>query len=200
MSKLFNRGPAVARRWANLGYYRALYGWSAFDDGCDIGKRCRVILRDGGRMHFGPECVIDNDMTLEVTGRLEVGGRTVFGHHCTIAARSVVKLGSCCLVAEMVSIRDHDHNFERLDIPVIDQGAIISDVTIGDNVWLGAKVNVLRGVTIGDNAVIGAGAVVTHDIPPNAVAVGAPARVLRFRSPGDNAGGSASARVSTDHG
>jgi acetyltransferase-like isoleucine patch superfamily enzyme len=81
----------------------------------------------------------------------------------------------------MVSIRDHDHNFARLDVPTRDQGASVSDVAIGSNVWLGSKVTVLRGVTIGDNAVVGAGAVVTRDIPENAVAVGVPARVLRYR-------------------
>ena len=54
-----------------------------------------------------------------------------------------------------------------------------ADVKIGNNVWIGAGVNVLPGVTIGDNSVIGAGAVVTKDIPSNVVAVGNPARVLR---------------------
>jgi acetyltransferase-like isoleucine patch superfamily enzyme len=54
-------------------------------------------------------------------------------------------------------------------------------VTIGDNVWMGARVTVLPGVTIGENAVIGAGSVVTKDIPPNAIAVGNPAQVLRLR-------------------
>lgn len=52
-------------------------------------------------------------------------------------------------------------------------------IVIGDNVWLGGGVIVLAGVTIGENSVIGAGAVVTRDIPPNVVAVGNPARVMR---------------------
>lgn len=54
-----------------------------------------------------------------------------------------------------------------------------ADVHIGDNVWLGAGVVVLPGVTIGENSVIGAGSVVTKDIPANVVAVGNPCRVLR---------------------
>jgi acetyltransferase-like isoleucine patch superfamily enzyme len=133
-------------------------------------------------MSFGENCILDRDITVEVTrGRLEVGEGTIFGHHCTIAARSLVSIGSYCLIAEMVSIRDHDHNFARLDVPTRDQGASVSDVAIGSNVWLGSKVTVLRGVTIGDNAVVGAGAVVTRDIPENADAVGVPARVLRYR-------------------
>ena len=52
-------------------------------------------------------------------------------------------------------------------------------IHIGENVWLGANVTVLGGVTIGDNAVIAAGAVVTKNIPPNTVAAGVPARVVR---------------------
>ena len=52
-------------------------------------------------------------------------------------------------------------------------------ITIGDNVWLGGGVIVLAGVTIGENTVVGAGAVVTRDLPPNVVAVGNPARVIR---------------------
>ena len=55
------------------------------------------------------------------------------------------------------------------------------EVRIGNDVWMGARAIVLSGVTIGDGAVIGAGAVVTSDIPPYAIAVGVPARVLRYR-------------------
>ena len=52
-------------------------------------------------------------------------------------------------------------------------------ITIGDNVWLGGGVIVCPGVTIGENTVVGAGAVVTRDLPPNVVAAGVPARVVR---------------------
>lgn len=58
--------------------------------------------------------------------------------------------------------------------------AIAKPVTIGDGAWIGGNVTVLMGVTIGKNAVIGAGAVVTHDVPENAVVVGNPARVVRY--------------------
>ena len=132
-------------------------------------------------MTFGNDCILDRHITVEVTGRLEVGEGTIFGHHCTLAARSLVRFGPYCLVAEMVSIRDHDHTFASLEVPIRNQGASVSDVIIGRNVWLGSKVTVLRGVTIGDNAIVGAGAVVTRDIPANAIAVGVPARVLRYR-------------------
>lgn len=58
--------------------------------------------------------------------------------------------------------------------------AIAKPVTIGDGVWIGGNATVLMGVTIGKNAVIGAGAVVTHDVPENALVVGNPARVVKY--------------------
>ncbi|WP_238596563.1 acyltransferase [Abditibacterium utsteinense] len=121
-------------------------------------------------------------MTIEVEGRLEVGERTIFGHHCTLAARDSIIIGADCLLAEMVSIRDHDHRFDNLEIPIREQGIVSAPVVIGKNVWLGAKVTVLKGVTIGDNAVVGANAVVTKNLPKNAIAVGIPAKVIRLRT------------------
>jgi maltose O-acetyltransferase len=56
-------------------------------------------------------------------------------------------------------------------------------IAIGDNVWLGGGAIVLPGVTIGENTVVGAGSVVTRDLPANVVAVGNPARVVRFLDP-----------------
>ena len=53
-------------------------------------------------------------------------------------------------------------------------------IIIGKNVWIGSNATIAPGVTIGDNAVIGAGAVVTKDIPENAVAVGVPAKVIKY--------------------
>lgn len=133
---------------------------------------------------FGSRCVLDRDMTVECSGSLEVGSGTIFGHHCTLAARESVVIGNDCLIAEMVSIRDHDHRFDLgLDTPVRDQGFDCRPVRIGSNVWLGCKVTVVKGISIGDNAVVGANSVVTHDVPANAVAVGAPARVVRYRVP-----------------
>ena len=56
---------------------------------------------------------------------------------------------------------------------------MVAPVAIGDDVWLGARVIVLKGVTIGDGAIVGAGSVVTRDIPPWSIAGGQPAKVIR---------------------
>ena len=178
---LLIRALRAFERGAELQYVRLAYGHSAFGDDCEIRFGHHFSIARGAELRFGTGCIIDRGMTVEVSGRLEVGPRTIFGHHCTVAAKSSVRIGANCLIAELVSIRDHDHDFARLDLPTRDQGAVVADVVVGSNVWLGSKVTVLKGVTIGDNAVIGAGAVVSRDIPENAVAAGVPARVVRYR-------------------
>ena len=152
-----------------------------FGDRCDVRARLEIRVGSRGRVEFGECCVLDRDLTMECDGVIRIGDRTIFGHHCTIAARRAIEIGEDCLIAEMVSIRDHDHRFERLDFLIREQGEIVAPVHIGRNVWLGAKATICKGVSIGDNAIVGANAVVTHDIPPNAIAAGVPARVIRMR-------------------
>jgi acetyltransferase-like isoleucine patch superfamily enzyme len=76
---------------------------------------------------------------------------------------------------------DFDHGASESDRPVRLQGIYKRDVRLGHNCWVGYGACILRGVTVGDNAIIGTSAVVTKDVPDNAVVGGAPARVLRMR-------------------
>ena len=76
-----------------------------------------------------------------------------------------------------------DNHGARRGVPHREQASVEADVLIGADVWIGANCTILPGVTIQDGAVIGAGAVVTKDVPANAVAVGNPARVVKYRAP-----------------
>lgn len=134
--------------------------------------------------------MLDHRLTVECRGELLVGARTIFGHTCTIGVRRRVVIGADCLIAELVSIRDHDHQFTDPNVPIRSQGAAAEAVVIGTNVWIGSKATVLKGVTIGDGAIIGAGAVVSRDIPAGAIALGVPARVVRYRDGFTGADGS----------
>lgn len=147
----------------------------------DIRKGLDLILERGGQLEIASGCVLDRYATIECGGQLQIGRNVVFGHHCTLACRESVVIGDDCMIAEMVSIRDHDHKFENLEVPIRLQGDAIKPVMIGRNVWLGAKVTVCKGVTIGDNAIVGANAVVTKDIPANAIYGGVPAKLIRMR-------------------
>lgn len=161
---------------ANLRSPRASFGAR-----CDIRPQLELRLEGDGRVDVGTDCVLDRGTVLWSAGTLRIGDRTVLGHHCTLAAREQVTLGADCLVAESVSIRDHDHAFDRTDVPIREQGARTAAVCIGSDVWIGAKATIVRGVTIGDHAVVAAGAVVTHDVAPYAVVAGVPATVIRSR-------------------
>lgn len=169
----------AARRRVGLTVARLRYPRAQLGDRCDLGPGVRLRIGATASVVVGDRCVIDEGTVIECRGRLSVGERTVVGHHCTFAVAEEVSIGSDCLIAELVSIRDHDHAFEQTDIPVLDQGQRVAPVRIGRNVWLGAKVTVTRGVTIGDDTVVGANSVVTRDLPAGVVAVGAPARVVR---------------------
>jgi acetyltransferase-like isoleucine patch superfamily enzyme len=81
-------------------------------------------------------------------------------------------------IAEHVKIRDQDHVF-GLGLKPSQAGFSTAPVFIGDNVWIGAKATITKGVKIGNNCVVGANSVVTCDVPANSVVVGAPARVVR---------------------
>ncbi len=85
---------------------------------------------------------------------------------------------------EVIVLTQH-HKFDRLDIPMRQQGhKPYEPVIIGDDVWIGIRAIILPGVKIGKGAIIGAGAVVTKDVPEYAIVGGVPARVIKLRSPG----------------
>jgi acetyltransferase-like isoleucine patch superfamily enzyme len=110
-------------------------------------------------------------------GTLEIGERSLVNFGCSIVALERVTIGERCLIGPHCMIMDtafhHVEPARRLDEPTA------VPITIGNNVWLGARVIVFPGVTIGDDAVVGIGSVVTRDIPARAVAAGVPARVIR---------------------
>src|ERR671933_1578030 len=114
-------------------------------------------------------------------GEVEIGAKTVLGQECTISAFQHVSIGRECIVADRVMLIDFDHGVVEVERPIRVQGIYKRDVRVGHNVWVGYGAWFLRGATVGDNAVIGTLSVVTKDVPANAVAAGAPVRVLRMR-------------------
>lgn len=139
--------------------------------GLDIGER--AIL--------GERCRIDVHLSEVGLARIAVGAGTILGPRNHLGAASSVEIGSGVLTAEGVTILDHDHDFSDPEDPRRRNRTVIAaPVRIEDRVFLGERVVVLKGVTIGRCAVVGAHAVVTHDLPPYSMCVGAPARPIAF--------------------
>jgi acetyltransferase-like isoleucine patch superfamily enzyme len=98
----------------------------------------------------------------------------------TICAASSIEIGQGCLMGADVMIVDTDfHPLAPEGRRYAQVGAATAPVRIGNNVFLGARTVVLKGVTIGDNTVVGAGSVVTKDLPENVLAGGNPAHIIR---------------------
>jgi acetyltransferase-like isoleucine patch superfamily enzyme len=112
---------------------------------------------------------------------VRIGAKSVIGQECTISSFRHVSIGRECIVADRVMLIDFDHGVVEVERPIREQGIYKRDVRVGNNVWIGYGAQILRGVSIGDNAIIGASAVVTKDVPANAVVAGVPARVIRMR-------------------
>ena len=91
-------------------------------------------------------------------------------------------IGDHVMMGPDVLIYTQNHRFSDVDKNIDEQGFdALKEVHIGNNVWIGARVIILPGVTIGEGSVIGAGTVVSKDVPPFAVFVGNPGRVVKNR-------------------
>ena len=155
------------RRCTNVGALPRVSGrLRVYVDGGDI------VLGDRVRIHSTPARTV---LAVFPGGRIEIGDRTFLNYGVDIASTTLVRIGSDCLLGAHVGILDNDfHDLrERWKVPAA------RPVRIGDRVWLGNRVIVLPGVTIGDDAVVGAGSVVVDDVPARGLAVGNPARVIR---------------------
>lgn len=127
-------------------------------------------------------------MIIQGSGKLTFGARSFVGEYSVIGCNSEIEIGQDVMIAQAVTIRDTDHAFDRLDLPMNRQGIVTAPISIGDDVWIGHGASILKGVTIGKGAVIAAGAVVNRDVASMEIVGGVPARVIGRR---DGAGSGA---------
>ena len=148
-----------------------------------LGSRVTIQIGRRARVRFGRWVWIGHGSKIRChEGEVSIGDKTVLGQECTISAYQHVSIGEQCILADRVMLIDFDHNVAETERPIRVQGIYKRDTQVGSNVWIGHAAQILRGVTVGDNAIIGAGAVVTKDVPANAVVGGVPARLLRMRA------------------
>jgi acetyltransferase-like isoleucine patch superfamily enzyme len=147
-----------------------------------LGRGVKLEIGRSAEMRFGRWTWIGDGTKIRChEGTVRIGAKTVLGQECTISAYQHVSIGDQCIVADRVMLIDFDHNVAEVERPIRVQGIYKRDVRVGSNVWIGYGAQILRGVTVGDNAIVAAGAVVTKDVPGSAVVAGVPARVIRMR-------------------
>jgi acetyltransferase-like isoleucine patch superfamily enzyme len=173
---------AIASRCRNL-YYRSL--------GVHLQGYCWIrrieIPRNFADIEIEPSCALDQGVVLLCSGeplshpKIYIGASTYINRHTFLDATLSITIGKDCAIGPGCYITDHDHG-QDLSLPPLAQPMFSEPTQIGDRVWLGANVTVLKGVTIGENTTVGAGSVVTKDLPAGAIAVGVPAKVIRYKS------------------
>jgi acetyltransferase-like isoleucine patch superfamily enzyme len=149
-------------------------------------KGKNTIIRYNTRMDLFPfkQFEIGSNSIIEDFATINNGVGDVFiGDNCGIGLSNViigpVKIGNYVMLAQNIVISGLNHGYEDVTMPPRIQKVVTKQITIEDNVWIGANCVITAGVTIGKHAVIGAGSVVTKDIPQFSVAVGNPARVIK---------------------
>ena len=150
--------------------------------GTRVRLRGRPKVTNLGRMTIGDRVqLVSTIATLELVsdreGLLEIGERTLVNFGCSLVATDHVQIGAHCHIGPYTMMLDNDyHRVEperRLERPPS------KPIIVGENVWIGARVIVMSGVTIGKDSCVGAGSVVTSDVPPRSLVAGVPARFIK---------------------
>ncbi len=153
----------------------------------------RVFLRGEKYILLGKDVKLNHDVRIEAWDsyagkkhrpQIVIGDRVCINPYTHIGAINKIVIGSRTLIGSGVLITDHSHGRcteedlkkEPRKRTLYSKGKVV----IGENVWIGEHAAILPGVTIGDNAIIGANAVVTKDVPANAVVGGNPARIIKI--------------------
>lgn len=156
---------------------------SEIGDNCIIGDQC-----------FVTDSVLGNKCTIERRGMIfntNIGDFSYTGYNTVV---KYANIGKFCSISWNVSIGGANHDYTRISthpFPFREKYGLTKSkgtyssfdkpLVIGNDVWIGSGVNILRNITIGDGAIIGAGAVVTHDIPPYEIWAGVPAKKVGQR-------------------
>lgn len=126
--------------------------------------------------------LLKHDIIIQGTGLFVLGENSYVSSFCVIGVNEKIVIGNNVMIADSVSIRDTDHNFDDLNSDMISQGINTSEIIIKDNVWIGYGAVITKGVVINEGAIIAANAVVTKDVPPNSIVGGVPAKVIKTRN------------------
>ena len=142
-----------------------------------------VSTDDGSKILLGNYVKLGKNIYLGTwsRGKITVGNNSYIGRWTIILAYESVSIGNDCLIAPGCHITDVNHGTAAGEL-IREQQLVSKGVRIGNNVWIGAGCSILPGVTIGDGAVVGARAVVKHDVPANAIVVGIPTKIIRYRA------------------
>ena len=139
------------------------------------------------QVEIGARCLLEGEISFKFDGiwreghSIVIGDETYIGRSCEFNIQKSFQTGSHCLIASGCKFIDHGVEIGQ---PMNQQAGAEAAIVLGNSIWLGVNVVVLKGVRIGDGAVVGAGAVVTKSIPAFEIWAGIPAKRIGARTEG----------------
>ena len=173
--------PMLRRMWWQM--QGARFGAGTRVPALDINWPHQV--RVGARCQLEPGTVFKFDGVWKPGPNILIGDGSFIGRNCEFNIRQRIEIGRDALIASGCKFIDHDHGFSAPE-PMKTQHGAEAAIFIEQDVWLGANVLVLKGVTIGRGAIVAAGAVVTKSVGAGEIWGGVPARKIGARFVADN--------------
>ncbi|MFY1045287.1 acyltransferase [Chryseobacterium sp. GP-SGM7] len=147
-------------------------GKSIVDSSFRLGSDNFLDISANAEFHFGKNVFINqsNFITVKQNAKLIIGEETYITR-ATISCLGEIEIGKNCILGEGMKIFDHNHQYTKKPFSVSKTDFNIGKIKLGDNVWTGANVTILKDVTIGDNVILGAGCVIHKDVPANSIII-----------------------------
>ena len=150
-----------------------------FGNDCFISPKAKLFAEPGRTIKCGDRCMIAANNFIH--GPILLGDEVAINHSCSLdGGTKGIRIGDQTRIASHVTIYAFNHGMAP-NQAIYKQKSSSKGISIGKDVWIGAKVGIVDGVTIGDHAVVGMGSIVTKDIPSWAIAVGNPAEIIGDR-------------------
>lgn len=144
-----------------------------------IGSGTGIHIFRNGKIACKGRIILDDQVMLYAKGKIRIGENFGVNRYSRIVSHDNITIGDNVTLGQMVSILDHDHQYLMEEAQLRLDGYVTAPVQIGNNIWIGDKCTILKGVSIGDNVVVGANTLVHKDVPSNCVIGGVPFKILK---------------------
>ncbi len=168
-----------------LSYIRNIHfgKWIQLDKHVQISALCKHPLVLGNNLKIGAFSQIIAATSFNNIGEyIRIGNNVGIGEFAYLGGGGGLEIGDDCIIGQYFSCHPENHHFDNPEKLIRLQGVSRKGIKIGRNCWIGSKVTILDGVSIGNDCVIAAGAVVTKSIPSNSVIGGVPAKIIKQRT------------------
>lgn len=165
--------PQLMKFGKNLRISRYAYIDALSTDGVNVGDNVSIGMYT--------EIIATGTLLGDLGKGIRIGNNVALGTHGFWGCAGDIEIGDDTIMGNYVSAHAENHNFNRLDCPIKEQGVNHKGIKIGKGCWVGSKSTFLDGAEIGDGVVVAAGAMVRGVFPSNCVIGGIPARILKYR-------------------